>query len=56
MRAFPVKFVGLALYIHDLQSGTLTLLHERPNRKPKVYVLNEEDFEDGVDEIDDKTV
>ncbi|KAI4929313.1 uncharacterized protein J4E92_004977 [Alternaria infectoria] len=56
MRAFLVKFIGLALYIHDLQSGTLTLLHERPNRKPKVYVLNEEDFEDGVDEIDDETV
>ncbi|KAI4703076.1 hypothetical protein J4E81_001953 [Alternaria sp. BMP 2799] len=56
MIAFLVKFAGLALYIHDLQSGTLTLLHERPNRKPKVYVLNEEDFEDGVDEIDDETV
>lgn len=56
MRGFPVKFVRLALYIHDLHSGSLTLRHERPIRKPTTYVLNEEVFEDGAHELDDKTV
>jgi hypothetical protein len=56
MRALLVRFVGLAVYVHELTSGTLTLLHERPNRRPMVYILNEEDFEDGVDELDDESV
>ena len=56
MRGFLVKFVGFALYVHDLQSGTLTLTHQRPNRKPAEYVLNEEDFEDSAGELDDETV
>ncbi|KAI4653655.1 hypothetical protein J4E93_001422 [Alternaria ventricosa] len=52
MRAFLVKSAGLALYVHDLQSGTLTLTHERANKEPKVHILDEEDFDDGADEFD----
>lgn len=52
MRAFLVKSAGLALYIYGLQSGTLTLTHERPNKEPKVHVLDDEDFDDGADDID----
>jgi hypothetical protein len=56
MRAFLFKFAGLALYIHDLQPGMLTLLHERPNKEPKVHILDDEDFEDSADEIDPASV
>jgi len=56
MRGFLVKFVGFALYVHDLHSGTLTLTHQRPKRKPAKYILNEEDFEDSAGELDDETV
>ena len=52
MRAFLVKSAGLALYLHDLQSGKLTLVHERPNKEPKVHVLDDEDFDDGADDVD----
>ncbi|KAI4712946.1 hypothetical protein J4E89_001924 [Alternaria sp. Ai002NY15] len=56
MRGFLVKLAGFALYVHNLQSGRLTLLHERPNREPTVYTLNEEDFEENADELDDEIV
>jgi hypothetical protein len=53
MRAVLVRFAGLALYVHELRSGTLALLHERPNRKATLYELKVEDFEDCADELDD---
>ena len=56
MRGFLVKLAGFALYVHNLQSGKLRLLHERPNREPTIYALNEEDFEENADELDDETV
>jgi hypothetical protein len=56
MRAFLLKFAGLALYIHDLQPGVLTLLHERADKEPKVHILDDEDFEDSADEIDPASV
>jgi len=56
MRGFLVKLAGLALYVHNLQSSKLKLLHVRPNREPTAYALNEEDFEENADELDEETV
>ncbi|CAN9324024.1 unnamed protein product [Alternaria alternata] len=52
MRTLLVKFAGLTLYIHELQSGTLVLTHERPNKDPRVHKAYEEDFEDTADELE----
>ncbi|KAI4670484.1 uncharacterized protein J4E79_000766 [Alternaria viburni] len=54
-RGLPVIVLGLTLFIYDLQPGILTILHERPNRKPMVYVLDGKDFEDSADEVFDDT-
>ena len=56
MRGSLVWFAGLALCVQHLQSGTLTLNHERPNKKRTVYVMDEEDFRDTFDDFDDETV
>ncbi|CAN9350933.1 unnamed protein product [Alternaria alternata] len=52
MRTLLVKFAGLTLYIHELQSSTLVLTHERPNKDPRVHKVYEEDFEDTADELE----
>ena len=56
MRILLVKFAGLALYIHELQSGTLILTHERPNKDPRVHKVYDEDFEDSSDPLDAEAV
>ena len=53
MRSYLVKFAGLALHIIELQRGTLALKHGRPESQPREYILNEEDFEDSADSLDD---
>ncbi|CAN9310290.1 unnamed protein product [Alternaria alternata] len=52
MRTLLVKFAGLALYIHELQSSTLVLTHARPNKEPRVHKVYGEDFEDAADELE----
>ncbi|KAB2107230.1 hypothetical protein AG0111_0g4643 [Alternaria gaisen] len=52
MRTLLVKFAGLALYIHELQSSTLVLTHARPNKDPRVHKVYGEDFEDAADELE----
>ncbi|KAI5375716.1 hypothetical protein J4E82_005668 [Alternaria postmessia] len=52
MRTLLVKFAGLALYIHELQSSTLVLTHARPNKEPRVHKVYREDFEDAADELE----
>lgn len=49
MRAFIVKFAGLALHIYELQPGTLAMRHERPGKQPWEYILTEQDFEDSAE-------
>jgi hypothetical protein len=51
MRTLLVKFAGLVLYIHELQSSTLVLTHARPNKDPRVHKVYGEDFEDAADEL-----
>ena len=55
MRGSLIWHAGLALFVHHLQSGTLTLIHERPNKKRTVYVLDGEDFEATAEEIAEVT-
>lgn len=49
MRILIVKFAGLVVNIHELQQGILMLTHQRPEKKPREYILDQEDFEELAD-------
>ncbi|CAO2657315.1 Nn.00g034410.m01.CDS01 [Neocucurbitaria sp. VM-36] len=52
MRFLHVKLVDFELYISELQCGKFVLTYERHGREPRVCALNEEDFEDNAEIID----
>lgn len=54
MRVFLVKMAGLWLFIYNLEPGTMTIAHDRPDRNTRTYTLDHDDFREGADDYDDQ--